>query len=149
MSDSERKHVHAELGRLTSEFFRAVSFEPGGSPSYASIPALFIERGLLIENVTSTPEISFVQEFIDSREALVASGTLTRFHEAEISESSVIFGNVAHRFSVYAKSGTSGGKSFETRGMITTQFIHSWWLEDERHGVGRRARWPVACLVGA
>jgi len=58
------------------------------------------ERGLLIKNVTSTPEISFVQEFIESREALVASGTLTRFHEAEISESSVIFGNVAHGFTL-------------------------------------------------
>lgn len=143
MSNLERKAVQAELGRLTSEFFRAVSFESGGSPSYASIPALFIERGLLIKNVTSTPEISSVQEFIEPREALVASGTLTRFHESEISETTVIFGNVAHRFSAYAKSGTSGGNSFETRGMVTTQFINTpagWKMsamawDDERPGL--------------
>ena len=123
MSSLERSAVKAELDRLILEFFRAVSFEPGGTPSYGSIPALFIERGLLIKNVSSTPEISSVEQFIEPRQALVSSGTLTRFHESEISESTVIFGNVAHRFSAYAKSGMSGGKPFDARGMITTQFI--------------------------
>ena len=143
MSESDRGAIKGELGRLTLEFFRAVSFEPGGAPSYGSIPALFIERGLLIKNVGSTPEISSVQEFIAPREALVNSGTLTRFHESEISESTVIFGNVAHRFSAYAKSGTSGGKPFDARGMITTQFVNTpsgWKIsamawDDERPGL--------------
>ena len=143
MSDSERSAVKAELDRLTMEFFDAVSFEPGGAPSYRSISTLFIERGLLIKNVSATPEISSVQEFIEPREALVNAGTLTRFHESEISESTVIFGNVAHRFSVYAKSGTASGKPFEARGMITTQFVNTqngWRMsamawDDERTGL--------------
>lgn len=140
---TSRGAVKAELDRLTSEFFRAVSFEPGGAPSYGNISALFIERGLLIKNVGSTPEISTVQEFIEPREALVRSGTLTRFHECEISESTVIFGNVAHRFSAYAKSGTSSGQPFNARGMITTQFVNTpsgWKMssmawDDERPGL--------------
>jgi len=111
MNELDRGAVKSELSRLTTQFFGAVSFEPGSAPLYRSIPALFIERGLLIKNVTSTPEISFVHEFIESREALVRSGALTRFHESEISESTVIFGNVAHRFSAYAKSGTLSGTS--------------------------------------
>ena len=143
MNDLDRAPVKSELGRLTSEFFRAVSFEPGSPPSYRSISELFIERGLLIKNVSSTPEISSVPEFIESREALVRSGTLTRFHESEISESTVIFGNVAHRFSAYAKSGTSSGTSFEARGMISTQFVNTpggWKMsamawDDERPGL--------------
>ena len=143
MSKSDRGAIKGELDRLTLEFFRAVSFEAGGAPSYGSIPALFIERGLLIKNVDSTPEISSVREFITPREALVNSGTLTRFHESEISESTVIFGNVAHRFSAYAKSGTSGGKPFDARGMITTQFVNTpsgWKMsamawDDERPGL--------------
>lgn len=32
-------YVKADLDRLTSEFLRAVSFEPGEAPSYRSIPA--------------------------------------------------------------------------------------------------------------
>jgi len=143
MNDLDRAPVKSELGRLTSEFFRAVSFEPGSAPSYRSIPELFIERGLLIKNVSSTPEISSVPEFIESREALVRSGTLTRFHESEISESTVIFGNVAHRFSAYLKSGTSSGTSFDARRMVTTQFVKTpegWKMsamawDDERPGL--------------
>jgi hypothetical protein len=143
MNQSDRGAVKSELDRLTSAFFLAVSFEPGSAPSYRSIPALFIERGLLIKNAGSTPEISSVQEFIEPREALVRSGTLTRFHESEISESTVIFGNVAHRFSAYAKSGTSSGTPFAARGMVTTQFVNTpggWKIsamawDDERPGL--------------
>ena len=143
MSHLEHSLVKAELDRLTMKFFQAVSFEPGQAPSYASIAALFIERGLLIKNVGSAPEISSVQEFVAPREALVNSGTLTRFLESEISESTVIFGNVAHRFSAYAKSGTLNTKPFEARGMITTQFVNTpegWKMsamawDDERPGL--------------
>ena len=147
MDQSDRGAVNSELARLTSEFFRAVSFEPGSAPSYRSISTLFIERGLLIKNVSPTPEISSVQEFIESREALVRSGTLTRFQESEISESTVVFGNVAHRFSAYVKSGTSSGTSFDARGMVTTQFVNApggWRMsamawDDERPGLSIHA----------
>jgi hypothetical protein len=135
--------VKVQLDRLVSEFFRAVSFEAGERPPYEAIRALFIERGLLIKNVGSVTEISSVREFIEPRQALVDSGTLTRFRESEISGSTAIFGNVAHRFSVYAKSGTSGGIAFEGKGMITTQFIKTpdgWKMsamawDDERPGL--------------
>lgn len=96
MSHLEHSPVKAELDRLSIKLFQAVSFEPGEVPSYASIAALFILLILLIKNVGSAPEISSVQEFIAPREALVSSDTLTRFHESEISKSTVIFGNVAH-----------------------------------------------------
>ena len=69
---SQTNHsVKAELDHLTMEFFRAVSFETGSVPSYGNIPALFIERGLLIKNTSPTPEISSVREFIEPRQALV------------------------------------------------------------------------------
>lgn len=143
MHQTEGHSVKAELGRLVSEFFRAVSFEAGSRPSYEDIVGLFIERGLLIKNVGPVPEISLVREFIESRAALVGAGTLTRFHEAEVSESSVTFGNVAHRFSVYTKSGTSSGVPFNARGMVTTQFVNTpsgWRIssmawDDERPGL--------------
>ena len=143
MGISNHGVVEAELERLASAFFRAVSFESDGAPSYQDIPALFIERGLLIKNVGPVPEISSIQEFIAPREALVRSRTLTRFHESEISESTVIFGNVAHRFSAYTKSGTSGGTEFSARGMISTQFVSTpagWKMssmawDDERPGL--------------
>lgn len=143
MQEPERSAVKTDLDRLASEFFRAVSFETGLSPSYGDIPRLFIDRGLLIKNTGPVPEISSVTEFIEPRAALVNAGTLTRFREAELSESTVIFGNVAHRFSTYTKSGTSGGVPFSARGMITTQFVNTpagWKMssmawDDERPGL--------------
>ena len=88
-----------------SEFFGAVSFETGASPSYGNIAPPFIDRGLLIKNSSDVPEVTSVQEFVEPREALVGSGVLTQFHESEESESTLIFGNVAHQFSVGLSQG--------------------------------------------
>jgi hypothetical protein len=137
------EEIKEELGLLLAEFFRAVSFEEGQTPAYQDIPGLFIERGLLIKNVSEPPEISTVAEFIAPREAMVRSGELTRFQETELSEITESFGNVAHRFSAYAKSGILNGTAFEARGAILTQFIltpHGWRIssmawDDERPGL--------------
>jgi hypothetical protein len=135
--------VGVELDRLARDFFRAVSFEAGESPAYEMIKELFIDSGLLIKNVGTTPEISSVSEFITPRQAQVNSGALSRFHESELSERTVIFGNVAHRFSAYEKSGTMNGTPFNARGMISTQFVltpKGWKMssmawDDERAGL--------------
>ncbi|WP_411884620.1 hypothetical protein [Polaromonas sp. YR568] len=131
-----------ELDALAAAFFEAVSFEPGATPPYQNIHGLFIAAGLLIKNTASTPEISTVAEFIAPRQALVDSGALTRFKEWELSETTHIFGNIAHRYSAYGKAGTQNGKDFEARGVISTQFIKTpegWKMsamawDDERPG---------------
>ena len=133
----------SELDHLAAEFFHAVSFESGEAPTYQKIYALFIETGLLIKNSGPTPEIASVRQFIEPRQATVSAGELTRFKEAELSETTEIFGNVAHRFSVYTKSGSLNGADFEARGMISTQFILTpggWRMsamawDDERPGL--------------
>jgi hypothetical protein len=135
--------VKHELDALASAFFEAVSFEPGGAPPYGNIHGLFITAGLLIKNTASTPEISTVAEFIAPRQALVDGGALTRFREWELSETTQVFGNIAHRYSAYGKAGTQNGKDFEARGVISTQFIKTpggWKMsamawDDERPGL--------------
>ena len=131
-----------ELEQLMAAFFRAVSFEAGERPDY-QISTLFIEQGLLIKNSSATPEISSIAQFIEPRLALVDSGALTSFRELELSAITECFGNVAHRFSLYAKFGTLNGVPFEARGMISTQFINTpngWKIsvmawDDERPGL--------------
>lgn len=74
---------------------------------------------------------------------MVESGSLKRFQESELFERTEIFGNVAHRFSGYGKSGTLNEVPFEARGMISTQFIRTpqgWKIssmawDDEREGL--------------
>jgi len=142
-TDPSHTAVSQELSTLSARFFRAVSFEPGEAPAYGDIHGLFIATGLLIKNTAATPEISSVAEFIAPRQALVDSGALTRFKEWELSEITQIFGNIAHRYSAYGKAGTQGGKAFEARGVISTQFIKTpegWKMsamawDDERPGL--------------
>ena len=50
--------VKAELDRLSAEFFRAVSFEPGAKPPFDNIRDLFVPMGLLIKNSTATPDFA-------------------------------------------------------------------------------------------
>jgi hypothetical protein len=141
--DHDPASVKAELGRLISEFFRAVSFEEGEAPPYGNIHGLFVEAGLIVKNTASTPEIYSVGQFIESRLAMFRSGEMTCLYEMELLESTEVFGQVAHRFNSYAKSGTTNGVPFTARGMISTQFIQTpagWRIsamawDDERPGL--------------
>jgi hypothetical protein len=135
--------VERELGRLMAAFLGAVSFQPGSSPDYARIRRLFIRDGLLIKNSGAVPEIARVEEFIAPRRALVDSGALTAFDEAEIAARTEVFGNVAHRISTYEKRGVQDGVTFRAVGVIFTQFIATpagWRMtamawDDERPGL--------------
>lgn len=133
----------AELDRVINEFFRAVSFEHGRQPPYQRLHDLFIADGKLIKNSGDSPEISTVAQFINPRQAMVDAGELTSFYEGELAGFTEVFGNVAHRLSVYEKRGTMNGVPVAGKGVISTQFIHTpdgWKIssmawDDERPGL--------------
>jgi hypothetical protein len=132
-----------QLDELMGRFLRAVSFEPGERPPYDELRGLFIDGAKLIKNSAATPEISTVPEFIAPRQRSVDRGELTAFEEVELDAITEIFGNVAHRFSTYAKRGTLNGAPLDARGAISTQFVRTpdgWRMssmawDDERPGV--------------
>jgi hypothetical protein len=129
-----------EIEALLADFLAAVTFEPGARPDYGRLRELVIARGLL---VSPRGEVSDVEEFIAPRQATVDSGALTEFEETELTAVTEVFGNVAHRFSGYAKRGVLNGEPFATRGVISTQFVHTeagWRIsamawDDEREGL--------------
>jgi hypothetical protein len=127
-------------------FLRAVSFEEGGEPAYGDLPALFIPTARLIRNGGASPEVSTVDEFVRTRQAAFAAGELTSFEETELSETTEMFGNIAHRFSPYAKRGVTDRGPINTRGAISIQFVRTpdgWRIssmawDDERPGLELR-----------
>jgi hypothetical protein len=141
MRDSEE----AQIGALITSFFRAVSFKTGDRPDYRKLPALFIPQARLIRTSGPEPEISSVDEFVRTRQGAVDAGELTSFDETELAETTELFGNIAHRFSSYAKRGTTNHGPIDVRGAISTQFIRTeagWRIssmawDDERDG------WPT------
>jgi hypothetical protein len=141
--------THPEFERLMRAFFQSVSFSAGDQPRYAQIHELFIPEGKLIKNSQTSPEITGIEQFIESRQKLVDAGALTSFEEVECAETTEVFGNIAHRLSTYEKRGTLHGKAFEGRGVISTQFIRTpagWRIssmawDDERPGLTIPARY--------
>jgi hypothetical protein len=117
--------TEAELAALLARFFRAVSFAPGGKPSYERLHDLFTTHGRLTNAIGDIPEETTVAEFIEPRRALVDSGALTSFEEVETGAVTEVFGKVAHRFSTYEKRGVRGGTAFAARGRIATQFVRT------------------------
>ncbi|MEU7749821.1 DUF4440 domain-containing protein [Nonomuraea sp. NPDC052129] len=132
-----------ELRELIESFFKAVSFDKGGRPSYAAIHDLFIMDGRLIRSGPGDPEILTVAQFATSRGKLFEAGELTAFRETESAATTETFGNVAHRFSTYRKEGVLNGARFTVEGLISTQFVRlagEWKMssmawDDERPGL--------------
>jgi hypothetical protein len=133
----------AALDALVSTFLASVTFQEGQRPDYDRIRHLFIDRGLLVKNIAGATEALSVDEFIAPRLAMVDDGVLTSFAEKEVSATTYVFGAVAHRMSVYTKSGMQRGEELVARGVILTQFVETdgtWRMtsmtwDDERPGL--------------
>jgi hypothetical protein len=117
--------ARAEIGELMTRFFRAVSFDAGGPPSYDDVPALFLPGARLIKNSGAAPEISTVDEFVRARQEAFDAEQLLSFEETELSETTETFGSIAHRLSPYTKSGVTSGGPIDARGAISTQFVRT------------------------
>lgn len=139
----EQETTKSILDELTRIFYNLFTNKDGKKPNVEGIHQLFIPEGLIIKNSGSAPEIYTLQQFIEPRIKLLTGGSLINFSEKEVTERTEIFGNIAHRFSTYHKSGVLAGKKFETTGMKTIQFIKTtagWKIsslawDDEREGL--------------
>lgn len=133
----------AILDELTKFFFQLFCNKYGVKPAIDNIYQLCIPEAILIKNTGAEPEIYSIEQFIIPRKKILTDGTLTDFNEEEIAEKTEIFGNIAHRFCAYKKSGILSGQYFETKGMKIIQFINTasgWKIsslcwDDEREGL--------------
>jgi len=115
----------SKLDELTKKFFNLFTNKNNTVLQIDTIHKLFIPEGMIIKNLGATPEIYSLEQFATPRKKILTDGTLTGFSEEETSEKTEIFGNIAHRFSSYKKSGILNGQPFEGKGMKTIQFINT------------------------
>jgi RimJ/RimL family protein N-acetyltransferase len=123
--NTSRARVQAELDRLMDLFMASFTNTGGRQPDLDVIRDLFVPEGRIIANVGDQPVIMDLDAFIEPRRKMLTDGTLTEFSEWEISGRTEMCGSVAHRFSVYGKSGFRHGERFEGRGHKTTQFLRT------------------------
>ncbi len=110
---------------LTAVFFSAFTNRGGAMPNVDSLYEVFIPEARIVKNIDGSPEIYDVAGFIEPRRAVLTDGSLQDFSEEEFSANTVIFGNIAQRFSRYRKSWTAGGEKFEGGGAKSIQFVRT------------------------
>lgn len=113
----------AHIDALTSAFFDMFSLEPEGSVDLNRIHELFIPEGLIVKAVAGAMAAYDLPGFVAPRVALLNGGSFSSFHEQEVSGDTMIFGNVAQRFSRYRKWGVQNGTPFEQFGTNTFQYV--------------------------
>ncbi len=132
----------ADIDALVGTFFAAFTSGPGCPRRLRALRELFVPGAIIVRTCGLEPAVYDVDGFIAPRLALLTGGSLTDFHEWEVTGQTELFGDIAQRFSRYAKAGVQGGTPFTGRGMKTLQFVRTaagWRIsaaawDDERPG---------------
>ncbi len=145
-SDGDRRAI-AEIVRV---FFSAFTSGEDCIAGLAALRAVFLPEAVIVRTCGQSPVVYDVESFIEPRQALLTSGTLVDFREWELSGRTEVFGDIAQRFSTYAKAGVQDGVPFTGRGAKTLQFVRTssgWRIssaawDDEREGLALGSATP-------
>ncbi len=124
-SPIDNKEDRKEIDQLTTSFFNVFTTINGKIPDVKELRNMFVSDGIITNNTSANSIHYDLDSFIISRESILMDGTLINFKEGEISHKTEVYRNIAHRFSLYKKSGTLNGVHFKNIGMKTIQFIKS------------------------
>lgn len=112
-----------EIDRVTSALYSSICFEEGGKPALDKLRNLFIPEGKLTNNNDDPPVVMSVDQFINTFNQQLSSGTLKSFYEGEISSRTELFGRIAHRFSTYEAKFNLGTSEQLAIGINSIQLI--------------------------
>lgn len=123
------------IDELTAAFFDAFTNGGAKAPNVGALHGMFLPEAVIVKNVGASPVVYTVEGFIEPRRAVLTDGSLTEFREWETSASTEIFGNIAQRFSRYAKSWIQDGRQCSGGGAKSVHFVRT------------AAGWKIASLV--
>lgn len=134
---------HTEISRLVTTFFAGFTTGPDVAARLDALREAFLPQAVIVRTCGLEPAVYDVDGFLAPRLALLTGGSLQQFREWEVSGRTQLFGDIAQRFSSYAKGGVQDGTSFSARGMKTRQFVRTpagWRIsaaawDDERDGL--------------
>ncbi len=108
---------------VTEDFYESLCFMDGERPDTDTIRSLFFGNGLLVNNTFGKAMTYTANEFADTIEEQVESGSLNQFMQRELFSKTEIFGRVAQRISVYEYSFSYHDDDNMHRGINYIQFI--------------------------
>jgi hypothetical protein len=113
----------AAIGELVRVFFAAFVSGPESAGRLDALRAVLLPEALIVRAGAPEPAIYDVESFIAPRRELLAGGRLEGFREWELAGRTEVFGDIAQRWSAYAKEGVQDGTPFTGRGTKTFQFV--------------------------
>jgi hypothetical protein len=136
----------AEIEGIVRAFFAAFTSGPDSSARLDALRSILLPQAVIVRTCGMAPAVYGVEGFIAPREALLSGGALADFSEWELSGRTDLFGDIAHWFGAYAKSGQQDGVPFTGRGMKSLQLVRTpkgWRIsaaawDDERDGLAVR-----------
>ncbi|AGL15497.1 DUF4440 domain-containing protein [Actinoplanes sp. N902-109] len=115
----------AAIAELVHTFFGAFASGADCAARLAALPEMFLPGAVIVRTGGGEPIVYDVDGFLAPRRELLTGGTLTGFSEWEVAGRTEVYGDIAHRFCEYAKSGVQEGKPFTGRGGKTLQFVRT------------------------
>lgn len=119
------------IDETVEQLYRSICFTEGGRPQPEKLLELFIDDGILINNNGELPQVYTVDSFVREFQENVQSGVLKSVDEKEVSQSTDVFGRIAHRWSAYEFRFDKEEKDPVTVGINTIQFIligNTWYI---------------------
>jgi hypothetical protein len=119
----------SEIDGLVATFYAAFTSGADVDARLDALPGIFLQQAVIVRTGGAGTTVYDVDGFIAPRRALLTGGALREFREWEVSGHTDVAGDVAQRFSSYAKSGVQDGVPFSARGTKTLQFVrtdHGW-----------------------
>ncbi|UIJ35834.1 nuclear transport factor 2 family protein [Allobranchiibius sp. GilTou73] len=131
------------IDEIVRVYFDAFTSGPDVVTRLARMRTFLLPEAVIVRTCGMTPAVYDVEGFIAPRRELLTSGALVDFREWEVSGRTEIFGDIAQRWSTYAKAGVQQGVPFTGRGAKTLQFVRTpdgWRIsaaawDDERDGL--------------
>lgn len=129
-----------DIDALARAFYSVFDNREGRTAGVAQVVAFFHEAAVIAKRTAAGIETSNPPDFARPRVELLASGTLTGFHEWETWSETHVDHDLATRRSRYAKSGTMNGAPYAGSGTKLFQFVRvqgRWrilslaWADDE------------------
>ena len=126
---------HHNIDEVIARFFAAFSNVGRKRAELQVLRTLCVPECTIAKAENDDVAIYSLDEFIEPREVLLASGDLVDFVEHELQHRTDIHGSIANRTSIYEKSGRHLGQEFRTRGTKSFHLTRS------------RSLWSITSIV--
>ncbi len=117
--------TNLQIDHLTQKFYESICFSQEKYPNIDQLQELFYGDGKLVNGNFDNPLEFTVQSYIQAIMHQIEEGNAEFYSIQEIADVTEVFGNTAHRVSVYEHASISNAPQPWKRGVNYIQFIFS------------------------